>query len=314
MHVIHIWSGFLLDLALGDPAWFPHPVRGIGRLISCLEKVIRRLGLGPRGLRAAGVVLAAVTVGTTYFVTRLVLQGAEAIGPAVFQVASVLVIYFTLATRCLGQEARQIYRVLARDDVALAREKLSYIVGRDTGKLDKPEIVRAVVETVAENTVDGIVSPLCYLFLGGPALGMAYKAVNTLDSMVGYLNEEYKDLGWASAKLDDLANWIPARLTALLMVFAGACWGQQAGRGLAILKRDRRNHKSPNGGYPEAAMAGVLGVRIGGTNYYFGQPVYKPTIGDPHKPLDQEDIIKAVRIMVTTAVFCVMLLSFAVLL
>lgn len=304
---IQISLGFLLDLLWGDPPWLPHPVRWIGSLISFMERNIRRLNLGRLGMRLAGVVLVLITVGISYTATFLLIYGTSLVSPLLSQALSIMVIYFTLAARCLAQEAWGISGALADGDLILARKRLSYIVGRDTQNLAEGEVVRGVVETVAENTVDGVISPLFYLFLGGPALGMAYKAVNTLDSMVGYLNEKYRDLGWASARLDDLANWFPARFTGFLMPLAGILWGKNVPRGYRIMWRDRKNHKSPNGGHPEAAMAGLLGVRIGGANHYFGQIVHKPTIGDPLNPLDKGHIADAVRIMITTAVLALII-------
>jgi len=298
---IQIGIGFLLDLLVGDPPGLPHPVRWIGSLIAFLEKRIRSLVHSPQGLKAAGVGLVFCTVGAAYTGTWLVLWLAGQISPYLAYGVGALIVYYSLATRCLGQEAMLIYQALAQDDLALARQRLSYIVGRDTQNLSEEEIVRGAVETVAENTMDGVVSPLFYTFLGGPALGMAYKAVNTLDSMVGYLNERYRYLGWAAARLDDWANWLPGRITGVLLLFAGALWGCNPWQGLRILWRDRRNHMSPNGGYPEAAMAGLLGIRIGGTNFYFGQPVVKPTIGDPLRSLEKNQIPLAVRIMTTCA-------------
>lgn len=307
---IHITLGFLLDLLWGDPPRFPHPVRWIGRMISFLEGNIRKLKLSPFGLRTAGVVLVLLTVGTAYLATFLLLYVASQVSNLLFDALSIMIIYFSLASRCLAQEAGEISKALADEDLVLARKRLSYIVGRDTQDLTEEEVVRGAVETVAENTVDGVISPLFYIFLGGPALGMAYKAVNTLDSMVGYFNDKYRDLGWASARLDDFANWLPARFTGLLMPLAGIFGGYNIRRGYRIMWRDRRNHKSPNGGYPEAAMAGLLGVRIGGTNYYFGSPVEKPTIGDPENPLERAHVGDAVRIMITTAVLALIILFF----
>ncbi|HLO25804.1 MAG TPA: adenosylcobinamide-phosphate synthase CbiB, partial [Geobacteraceae bacterium] len=186
---------------------------------------------------------------------------------------------------------------LARGDIGEARRNLSYIVGRDSANLDEPEIWRATVETVAENSSDGVIAPLFYLMLGGPPLALAYKAINTLDSMVGYKNEQYLQFGWASARCDDLANWLPARLTGLLMVLAAPLAGLSMTRAWWMMARDGHNHASPNSGIPEAAAAGALGVQLGGTNRYFGKPVAKPTIGDALKPLSREAYRGAVRLM-----------------
>ncbi len=186
---------------------------------------------------------------------------------------------------------------LGRGDLPGARQALAAIVGRDTADLDEGEVWRATIETVAENASDGVIAPLFYLFLGGPALALAYKAVNTLDSMVGYKNERYLLFGWASARCDDLANWLPARITGLLMVAAAPLTGLSCRQAWRIMCRDGKNHSSPNSGIPEAAAAGALGVRLGGTNWYFGRPVEKPTIGEPLKPLSASAYHGVVRLM-----------------
>lgn len=305
---IEVWYGFILDILLGDPKWFPHPVRLIGNLIQALENIFRKIFTSRNGLRIAGIILVCITVSITYMFFRAVLKISMNFGEIYYQIASVIIIYFLLATRCLAHEAKGIKNSL-ENSLELARNKLSYIVGRDTENLSEEEVVRATIETVAENISDGIIAPLIYIFIGGPALGMAYKAVNTLDSMVGYDNEKYRDFGWASAKLDDLANCIPARITGLLILLAGSILGKGFVHSFKIFKRDRRNHKSPNAGFPEAAMAGVLGVRIGGINSYFGKPVYKPTIGDSLKSLEKEDIIEAIRVMFLTSFLGVIFLQ-----
>ena len=210
---------------------------------------------------------------------------------------AVFLAWTCLAARSLHGESRLVAEALARGDIGEARRYLSYIVGRDTADLDEPEIWRATVETVAENTSDGVIAPLFYLMLGGPVLALAYKAVNTLDSMVGYKNDRYLLFGWASARCDDLANWLPARLTGLLMVLAAPFTGLSLTGAWWIMVRDGRNHASPNSGIPEAAAAGALGVQLGGTNRYFGKPVAKPTIGDALKPLSREAYRGAVRLM-----------------
>jgi len=301
IHGVHIVLGYLLDLAAGDPEWFPHPVRLIGKLIAGLEHLIRKLGLGAAGMKLAGVFLAFITVGVTYGAAWGILRMAWDVSGYLFAALSVLFIYFCLATRCLSVEANKVYQALKEGNLVLARERLSRIVGRDTHDLNEEEITRAAVETVAENTADGIIAPLFYIFIGGPALGLAYKAVSTLDSMVGYMNEEYRDLGWASAKLDDLANWLPARITGVIIILAGGIWGKNSRQAMRIYKRDKGKHKSPNAGHPEAAMAGALGVRLGGSSCYCGLPVVKPTIGDPLKPLEPQDIPEASRIMTTAS-------------
>jgi len=289
-----VLAAVALDLALGDPRALPHPVVLIGRLISFLEKLLRRL-IG--NARLAGVLLLVITVGASYLCAALLIKAAQAIPPGVGFVVGLYLAWVSLAARSLHAESGKVAKALERHDLAGARVALSYIVGRETAELDEPEIVRGAVETVAENTGDGVIAPLFYLMLGGPALAIAYKAVNTLDSMVGYKNERYLDFGWASARFDDLANWIPARLTGLLMVLAAPLCALNCGGAWRILRRDCRKHSSPNSGFPEAAAAGALGVRLGGANRYFGRVVEKPTIGDPSLPLSLSAYAGVVRLM-----------------
>ncbi|MDD2319045.1 MAG: adenosylcobinamide-phosphate synthase CbiB [Geobacteraceae bacterium] len=287
-------SAVFLDLFLGDPRWLPHPVIAIGRLISMLEKVLRRL---VRNERVGGLLLLIGVVATTIVLSLLLLKGAAIISPYLASAVAAVLSWTCLAARSLHGESKLVADRLADGDVAGARHYLSRIVGRDTDDLDEPEIWRALVETVAENTSDGIIAPLLYLMIGGPVLGLAYKAVNTLDSMVGYRNERYINFGWAAARFDDLANWLPARITGLLMVAAAPLLGLSAGKAFSIMLRDGGNHSSPNSGIPEAATAGALGVRLGGTNRYFGKPVAKSTIGDPLRELSRQSYQGAVRLM-----------------
>ncbi len=289
-----IIAAVVLDLLLGDPRWLPHPVVGMGRLISAGEKILRRL---IRNERTGGVLLLVSVVGATSLITYLLLKGANAANPYLGSALASILAWTCLAARSLHCESKLVADRLTVGDLAGAREYLSRIVGRDTADLGEPEIWRALVETVAENTSDGIIAPLFYLMIGGPVLGLAYKAVNTLDSMVGYKNERYLRFGWASARLDDLANWLPARLTGLLMVGIAPLVGLSGKQAMRIMVRDGRNHSSPNSGIPEAATAGALGVRLGGTNRYFGQPVEKPTIGDPLRDLSRKSYQGAIRLM-----------------
>ncbi len=289
-----IIAAILLDLLIGDPRWFPHPVVYVGKLITVLEKALRRLF---RNERLGGVLLLTMTVGITCGVALAILKGAYAVSPYLGFSVAVLLSWSCIAARSLHLESRLVADALVRGDLAAARKYLSYIVGRDTAELDEPEIWRATVETVAENTSDGVIAPLFCLMIGGPVLALAYKAVNTLDSMVGYRNERYLRFGWASARFDDLANYIPARLTGLLMVAAAPLFGLSAGNAWRVMRRDGRNHSSPNSGIPEAAAAGALGVRLGGTNVYSGIPVAKPTIGDASQPLSFSAWRDSVRLM-----------------
>lgn len=293
-HTSIVLAAVLLDLLLGDPRWLPHPVVWIGRLIAALEKALRRL---VRNERVGGVLLLVLTVGVTCGVAVALLKGAYAMSPSAGFAVAVFFSYSCLAARSLHGESGLVAASLVRGDLAEARRNLSYIVGRDTAELDAPEVWRATVETVAENASDGVIAPLFCLILGGPLLALAYKGVNTLDSMVGYKNERYLRFGWASARCDDLLNFIPARLTGLLMVAAAPLVGLSAREAWRIMSRDGRNHSSPNSGIPEAAAAGALGVRLGGTNSYFGVPVAKPTIGDARHPLSLAAWQGAVRLM-----------------
>ena len=223
--------------------------------------------------------------------------------------ANSFLIYTTLATKCLKDEAVKIYEVLKTKDIEKARVQVSYIVGRDTTHLDEGEIIRATVETVAENTVDGIIAPMFYAFIGGAPLAMAYKAINTLDSTVGYKNDKYKDLGFASAKIDDIANFIPARISSILMAIGSFILKYNYKDALKISIRDRKNHKSPNCAYQEGAVAGALGIQLGGTNIYFGKAVYKPTIGDKHREIEVDDIVKTNKIMYATSIISIVVFT-----
>ena len=293
-------TGYGLDLIFGDPYEFPHPVRYIGRLIRATEKKIRKTCKTKRSLKIGGIGLWGVVVGTTFVVTYGIVSLSR-VHPLLYFGVNSFLIYTTLATKCLADEALKIKKVLQSGTIEEARVQLSYIVGRDTTSLSKKEIIRATVETVAENTVDGIIAPMMYAFIGGAPLAFAYKAINTLDSTVGYKNEKYADIGFASAKIDDLANYIPARITALLMTLASFVLRLDYKNCLKIAIRDRKNHKSPNCAYSEGAVAGALGVQLGGTNVYFGEVVHKPTIGDKKREIEVEDITLTNRIMYATS-------------
>lgn len=295
--MIDIVLGYIADLIFGDPYWFPHPVRIIGSFISFFESLLRRISHSSRAERIAGFILANVTVSISYLAVWLILKFTLSINTLLFHFTNIILIYTVLATRCLGDEAVKIYRLLKAEDINSARKALSYIVGRDTENLDIKNICRAVIETVAENTSDGIIAPLFYLFLGGVPLAMAYKAINTLDSMVGYKNERYINIGMASARLDDIANFLPSRITSLLIVIVAFFLGLDTKRGFLTVMRDGMKNPSPNSGYPESAMAGVLNIRLGGPSSYGGRIVEKPYIGDPLEEIKPEHILMAVKLM-----------------
>ena len=308
MNLLSIYTGYILDLIIGDPYSFPHPVRFIGKLINFVEKQIRKITKSDKGLKIAGFVLWFIVVGLTLGTTFIICQLFKFNKIAYFIINSIL-IYTTLATKCLKDEAVKIYKVLKTGDLEKSRTQLSYIVGRDTTTLNEKEIVRATVETVAENTVDGIIAPLFYGFIGGAPLAMAYKAINTLDSTVGYKNEKYYYLGYASAKIDDIANYIPARIGVILLSIGSLFVGFNFKDALKIGIRDRKNHKSPNCAFPEGAVAGALGIQLGGTNIYFGKAVYKPTIGDKKREIEIEDIVRTNKIMYSSSIISIIIFT-----
>jgi adenosylcobinamide-phosphate synthase len=267
--------GAVLDLILGDPDWFPHPIRGIGLLINALERLLRKLPYE----RVGGCILVCGVLAIVIIAVALSLKFGGVIAAAYW-------IFTSLAVRSLDQESHKVIKALRRGDLDHARLLVGRLVGRDTNHLSEADIVRAVFETVSENMSDAIIAPLFYLaILGVPGM-VAYKAVNTMDSMVGYKNDRYIRFGWAAARLDDLANYIPARLTAGLIVLGAAISRLRWRSAIHIILRDARLQPSPNAGYPEAALAGALGVRLGGVNHYFGRPVQKPFLGDPVERLE----------------------------
>lgn len=287
----------LLDLALGDPRWLPHPVVLIGRLITTLDTTFDRIGSHQR---AAGVALLVLTAGSSGAAAWLIIRGSLHLHPLAGFLASVIISYTCLATRSLHRESALVADALAAGNLVEARRCLAHIVGRDTDELDEGGIWRALVETVAENTTDGIIAPLFWLTATGPVGGMVYKAVSTLDSMVGYKSERYLRFGWASARMDDLLNFIPSRLTALLMILAAPLAGLSPTGALSIVLRDRLKHPSPNSGHPEAAAAGALGVRLGGPSTYKGIPSWKEYIGLPLAPLDEQAYRGMLKLMYLT--------------
>ena len=264
-----LFAGASLDLMVGDPAWFPHPVRGIGRMVAFLEQRLRRI---PNETFAGCVLVCSVVVIASIVSGLTVYWG----GP----VASVYWIFTCMAVRSLDRESCKVIQALRNGDLNSARKLTGYIVGRDTNDLSETDVTRAVFETVGENMSDAIVAPLFFLAVFGVPGMVAYKAINTMDSMVGYKNAKYIRFGWAAARLDDIANYIPARLTAAIIVVTAACMHLRWRHAIAVVWRDAGLQPSPNSGYPEAALAGALGVQLGGLNYYFGQPSRKPFLGD----------------------------------
>ncbi len=294
-----IIAAVLLDAMVGDPRRFPHPVRYMGAAARSLEKPLRRTF---SSTRVAGSVMVVCIVGGTGAVTASLLYGAGLIHPYAEYGLGILLIYTALAPHDLAVHGMRVFRALRAGNIDRAREAVGMIVGRDTENLDEPEIVRATVETVAENLVDGVTAPLLFAVVGGPVGAMMYKAVNTLDSTFGYRTEEYRRFGWASARFDDVVNWIPARLTGPCVILAAFLTGRPVGPAVGILRRDRKNHDSPNAGIPEAAFAGSLQVQLGGVNSYFGVPHTKPTIGDRIDDLRSTHIPAANRLMYVSSV------------
>lgn len=300
---------YAIDLLIGDPPHWPHPVRWIGNLINGLQAIIRRVCRTPAALRWGGGVLWILVVGSTWLVAWGLLTLATAIHPWLGWTLTIWMIFTVLAGRCLGDAAREVERALRQGSLDDCRLKLSWIVGRDTSRLERPQITRAVVETVAENAVDGVIAPLFFLLLGGAPLAMAYKAINTLDSMVGYKNPKYRDIGMVSARMDDLANLIPARLSWLLLSLAAVFCGLDSRRALTLGWRDRYCHSSPNCAWSEATVAGALGVRLGGPNNYFGQRVDKPWIGDGLRDIAVDDIPRTIRLMMLASTLALALFA-----
>lgn len=290
-----------LDLLLGDPRWLPHPVRFIAAMAVFMEKITRKL---LRSDYIAGGVVAITVLLVTGGVTFFLIYGAGLLHPLAGDVAAVLLMYTTFAAKDLSVHSRAVQKALEGRNLVLAREKVAMIVGRDTEALDATDTARATVETVAENTVDGVTAPLFFALLFGPVGAMVYKAANTLDSTFGYKNETYIRFGWCSAKFDDLVNYIPARLTAYSMALASLLTGRNARNTLSILSRDGRKHPSPNSGLCEAAMAGAMNIQLGGMSFYFGKPCEKPLLGDPGETISSAHIRQANTLMFATYFVC----------
>ena len=293
-----VLGGFVLDAIFGDPAWLPHPVVYMGKAISALEKGLRaRLPKTPEGELWGGRILAFCLPVGTFALASLVCTGAAALHPLLGLAVQMFWCGQALAAKGLVQESMNVYRELTKPDLPAARIAVSRIVGRDTQTLTAEGVTKAAVETVAENASDGVIAPLLYMLLGGAPLALTYKAINTMDSMVGYKNERYLHFGRAAAKLDDIANYLPSRIAALLWVAAAALTGNDARNAWRIWRRDRRNHASPNSAQTESACAGALNVQLAGPAYYFGEYYPKPTIGDAVRPIEPEDIRRADRMM-----------------
>lgn len=291
----------IIDWIIGDPYWFPHPVIYIGKLIKCLENNVRKKVIEPKKMKVAGLGIVLIVVAVSFIIPFVVLQLVKPYN-VLYHIVNILFLWTVIAARCLHNEGIKVYEELKDRNIKEARIKLSYIVGRETKDLSEDEIIRADVETIAENASDGIVAPLLFAAIGGAPLAMAYKAINTMDSMLGYKNEKYIDIGFFPAKIDDIFNYIPARITGVLMSLSSPIVKGNVIESLKIMIRDRKNHKSPNCAYPEAACAGAIGIQLGGENTYFGEKVWKPTIGDKKRELEFEDIKRSIVLMYSSEV------------
>lgn len=310
LSILAVVLGFLLDLLVGDPHWLYHPIRLVGHLISGLEKVIRRIfPKTEKGELTAGVFLLILTAGITTGIAAGLLLLAGSIHPYARFGLETIMCYQLLATKSLKDETMKVYDALQEGNLEKSRYAVSMVVGRDTAVLDDMGVTKAAVETVAENTSDGIIAPLLFMVIGGAPLGFFYKAVNTMDSMVGYKNEKYLYFGRAAAKFDDVVNYIPARLSAVLMTAAAFFCGMDGKNAWRIYKRDRYNHSSPNSAHTEAVTAGALHIQLAGNAYYFGKLYEKPTLGDPDRPVEYEDIKRANRLLYGTAILALILFS-----
>lgn len=305
--MIEIILGFLLDLIVGDPQNPIHPIRIIGSLCKTVEKFFK--SILKRYLKVAGLLTWILVVFIVFIFNYLLLKVTYRINPSVTMILGSVMIYFCISTKALKIEGLKVVKYVIKDDIEGARKQLSYIVGRDTKNLDKESILKAVVETVAENMSDGVIAPLFYAGIGGAPLAFLYKAVNTMDSMFGYKNDKYIEFGYFPAKLDDVFNYIPARLSGYFIVVVSFILGLDYKNSFKIYKRDKNNHSSPNSAHPEAAVAGALNVQLGGPNYYFGKLVEKQTIGDDREKIDINKVNNTNNILYCSAVLgCIMAL------
>ena len=330
-HIVAFVLGFFLDLIVGDPHWLYHPVRIIGALITLLEKLFLRdkknevlndtntqnnKSKDHNKKIALGILTVVIVLSLTFAVCALIVIGTYLINIYLGLAVEVIMTYFILATKSLRVESMKVYKALNNGTIDDARKSVSMIVGRDTESLGEEGVIKAAVETVAENTSDGVIAPMLFTFIGGPILGFVYKAVNTMDSMIGYKNDRYLYFGRAAAKLDDIVNFLPARISAILMILASLLGGKNYSfeNAIKIFKRDRYNHASPNSAQTESVCAGALGVRLAGDAYYFGKLVSKPYIGDENRSIERDDIKRICHLMYITAFICMVICTLILLL
>ena len=310
-HITAFIAGFILDLFLGDPISFPHPVRWIGRLISYLTGILLKENDSGKQKQIKGLVLVIIVITISVFLTGFLVISAYTINTYLGIIIETIISYQCLATKSLYVESMKVWHALKNEGLAAGQKAVSMIVGRDTSVLDEAGVIRACVETIAENTSDGVIAPLVYLIIGGPILGIAYKSINTMDSMIGYKNQKYIDFGRCAAKLDDIVNFVPARISAYIMILSCYFLGRDFDGKTAyrIFKRDRFNHASPNSAQTESVCAGALGLKLAGPASYFGTFIDKPFIGDETREIDLNDIKRANRLMISTAIICEVLFT-----
>ena len=308
--LVALVMGYILDLIFGDPYWMPHPVRFIGNLISILEKVIRRfMPKTKRGEYIGGIILTVMVVSISMVIPLVIILMAKSINTYLALTVETFMCYQILATKSLKIESMKVYDELAKNDLPSARKAVSMIVGRDTKDLTFSGVAKAAVETVAENTSDGIIAPMIFIAIGGAPMGFFYKAINTMDSMVGYKNEKYMNFGRFAAKLDDVVNYLPARISAYQMILSSFFLRYDYKNAFKIYKRDRYNHASPNSAQTESVCAGALDVQLAGNAYYFGKLYEKPTIGDNIREINYDDIKKANRLLYCTSIISIVIIS-----
>lgn len=305
--MISVFLGYALDLLIGDPHNMPHPIRLIGNSITRVEKRLRKNCNSPKDEYIAGLLIWIIIVFSSLVIPFAISYIALKINYILYIVVESIMIYYILATKCLKDESMLVYKQLKKHDIKEARRYVSYIVGRDTENLDEKQIVKATVETIAENTSDGVIAPLIYVLIGGAPLGFMYKAINTLDSMIAYKNEKYINFGRFSAKADDVANYLPARISAYLMIFASIILNMDYKNAYKIYQRDKNKHESPNSAHTESVCAGALDVKLAGGSYYGGVFENKPTIGDDLRPIETDDIKRANKLMYATSILCLIL-------
>lgn len=307
--LIMVVAGFWLDLLLGDPHSWPHPVKVMGRLIYYLTNKFNQPAYSSHQKRWLGLMTWIITVGLSGIIIYFILYFCR-FNQLLYLLVGTYFSYTCISTQQLAIEARKIIKLLQKKDLALARQQLAMIVGRDTKNLNREEILKATIETVAENTSDGVIAPLCYLMLGGPTLGIIYKSINTLDSMIGYNNEKYRDFGRFAAKCDDLVNYLPARITWLLLIISGWILQGDVHEAWLVGKRDCKKHLSPNSAFPEAVVAGMLHLQLGGPHYYFGKLVNKPYIGDDFQVMvNVNHLKKTITMLYVTAIIALIILA-----